>query len=104
MNTSDAMTARMSIGGEGAKDAFTWAFDEAEVGNVSQVYECGKNNDQLLVLCVTGIHDGKYLEWNTPSVKRQLEALVMQDKKAEKTLRPAEEREDPRTGQVGEGG
>lgn len=84
MNTSDAMTARMSIGGEGAKDAFTWAFDEAEVGNVSQVYECGKNNDQLLVLCVTGIHDGKYLEWNTPSVKRQLEALVMQDKKAEK--------------------
>lgn len=86
MNTSDAMTARVSIGGEGAKDAFTWAYGDAKVGEISQVYECGKNNDQLLVLCIAGINDGEYLEWNAPSVKRQLEALVIQDKKAEKLM------------------
>lgn len=83
---SDATNARLAIGGEGAKNAFTWAFDEAEPGQISQVYECGQENDQLLVLCVTGINEGKYLEWNSPNVKRQLEALVMQDKKAEKIM------------------
>lgn len=84
LSTSDAMQLRYSIGGEGVKQAFMWAFDEAKVGDVSQVYECGTNNDRLLVVAVTGINDGDYLAWDNATVKKQLEALVLRDKKAEK--------------------
>ena len=85
-STSDAMSARLSIGGEKTKDAFVWAFGEAEEGQVSQIYECGKENDHLLVIAVAAINDGDYLAWDNPSVKKQLEQLVRQDKKAEKIL------------------
>lgn len=85
-STSDAMNARLSIGGEKTKDAFVWAFGDAEVGQVSQIYECGKDNDHLLVIAVAAINDGDYLAWDNPSVKEQLEQLVRQDKKAEKIL------------------
>lgn len=84
--TTYAMEARMNIGGEQAREAFVWAFNEAKVGDISKVYECGKDNDQLLVICVSGINDGKYRAWDNPTVKSELEALVKQDKKAEKIL------------------
>lgn len=87
-STTDAMSIRMRLGGEnGAKQAFIWAFDEAEAGQVSpMVYECGTNNDQLLVVCVSGINDDDYLAWNNANVKQTLESLVKQDKKAEKIM------------------
>ena len=85
-STSDAMSARLSIGGEKTKDAFVWAFGDAKEGEVSQIYECGKENDHLLVIAVAAINDGDYLAWDNPSVKKQLEQLVRQDKKAEKIL------------------
>ena len=85
-STSDAMDVRYSIGGEGAKQAFIWAFDDAKAGNVSQVFECGKESEQLLVVAVAGINDGSYRKWDCPSVKAQLETLVMIDKKADKIL------------------
>ncbi len=93
-STSDAMTIRYNIGGEGVRDAFIWAFDEAEAGAVSRIYPCGKDNDQFLVLCVTGKNDGDYLEWNNANVKRQLELLVKQDKKAEKILASVQDVKD----------
>ncbi len=86
LTTTAAMNLRYSIGGEGAKEAFIWTFDEAKAGDISRDYECGKNNDQLLVVCVSAINDGDYLAWDNPSVKRQLEMLVKQDKKAEKIM------------------
>ena len=85
-STTYAMNARMNIGGEQAKEAFVWAFNEAKAGEISKVYECGKNNDQLLVICVSGINDGKYLAWDNANVKATLETLVKQDKKAEKIM------------------
>ncbi len=84
--TSDAMQYRTSIGGEGAKSAFIWAYDEAKAGEISAVFECGKENDQLLVIAVEGINDGDYLAWNNPTIKTQLEMLARQEKKAEKIL------------------
>ena len=86
LSTTNAMDIRYNIGGEGAKQAFIWAFDEAEAGNVSPVYECGKNNDQLLVVCVDAINEGKYREWDNANVRQTLEMLVKQDKKAEKIM------------------
>ncbi len=88
--TSSAMAVRASIGGEGAKEAFIWAFDEAEAGQISpKVYECGRDNDRLLVVCVSDINDGDYLAWDNANVKTQLEALVRQDKQAEKIMAEA---------------
>lgn len=86
VSTSEAMSLRYSIGGAGARDPFVWAFDEAEVGDVSKDYVCGKDNDQFLVIAVTGINDDDYLAWDNPTVKEQLRMLVMQDKKAEKIM------------------
>lgn len=84
--TTDAMNQRINIGGEDTKNAFMWAFDKAEAGQVSQIYKCGDNTDQLIVLAVENINDDDYRAWNLPSVKTQLEMLVSQDKKAEKIL------------------
>ncbi len=85
--TGDIMTKRSEIGGEATKEAFLWAFDEAEAGNVSpKVYSCGRNNDHLLVVAVSAINEDEYLSWDNPTVKSELEALVRQDKKAEKLL------------------
>lgn len=86
VSTTEAMNIRSNIGGEGAKQAFIWAFDEAKAGDVSRDFECGKNSDQLLVIAVSAINDGKYLPWDNANVKSQLQQLVMQDKKAEKIM------------------
>lgn len=86
MSTSNAMELRYDIGGEGVRDAFIWTFDEAKEGEVSQVYECGTDNNRLLVVAVSKINDGDYVAWDNPSVKSQLEALVLRDKKAEQIL------------------
>lgn len=85
-STSEAMNVRMNIGGEQCRDAFVWAYGDAEKGQVSKIYECGTNNDHLLVVALVGENDGKYLAWDNATVKQQLETLVKQDKKAEKLM------------------
>lgn len=84
--TTDAMQLRYSLGNEQARAPFLWLFDDAEAGQVSQLYECGKNNDKLLVLAVTSVNDDDYLAWDNANVKETLTQLVMNDKKAEKIL------------------
>ncbi len=63
------------------KDAIRWIFDEAEVGDVSKLYECGAN-DHLLLVAVTGIHEQGYRDREDPKVKEALTALVKNEKKA----------------------
>ena len=92
--TSDAMTLRMNIGGEGAKQAMMWAFEEAEVGEVSKLYECGKENDQLLVVALTAVNKGDYRAWDNPTVKQQLTEMVKAEKKAEKIMAMAKNVKD----------
>lgn len=92
--TSDAMTLRMNIGGEGAKQAMMWAFEEAEVGEVSKLYECGKENDQLLVVALTAVNKGDYRAWDNPNVKQQLTEMVKAEKKAEKIMAMAKNVKD----------
>lgn len=74
------------IGGSGAKDCARWIFDEADAGEVSKLYECGRNGDHLLVVCVTGTNDKGYLPWNNKQVKDFLTQVVKQQKKAEKAM------------------
>lgn len=84
--TTDAMNMRYNLGNEQARAPFLWLFDDAKAGDVSQLYECGKNNDKLLVLAVTSVNDDDYLAWDNANVKEVLNQLVMNDKKAEKIL------------------
>ncbi len=73
-----------NIGNAGnVKETMKWIFDEAEAGQISQLYECGSDNDHLLVAIVTNIHEKGYRPWNDEDVKDYLKQLVTNDKKAE---------------------
>lgn len=74
------------IGGNQAKDCARWIFDEAKAGDVSRLYECGRANDHLLLVCVKATNDEGYLPWNNPTVREYLTTVVKQNKKAEKAL------------------
>lgn len=71
-----------NVGGSGIRDAIKWIF-EAKEGQVSQLFEAGKENDHLLVLCMTKIHPQGYRPWNDAQVKEILKREVIRDKKAE---------------------
>ena len=70
----------------GAKEAVRWALDDAKVGDISRIYECGANKEHLVVLAVTGINDDEYVAWDNKNVKPALEFTAKQNKKAEKAL------------------
>ena len=61
------------------REAMKWIFDAKE-GEVSPLYECG-NNDNLLVVALTGIHPVGYRSFE--SAKDVLRQLVLRDKKFE---------------------
>lgn len=71
-----------NVGGSGIRDAIKWIF-EAKEGQVSQLFEAGKENDHLLVLCMTKIHPQGYCPWDDAQVKEILKREVIRDKKAE---------------------
>lgn len=71
-----------NVGGSGIRDAIKWIF-EAKEGQVSQLFEAGKENDHLLVLCMTKIHPQGYRPWDDAQVKEILKRKVIRDKKAE---------------------
>lgn len=70
-----------NVGGSGIRDAIKWIF-EAKEGQVSQLFEAGKENDHLLVLCMTKIHPQGYRPWDDAQVKEILKHEVIRDKKA----------------------
>ncbi len=65
-------------GVKNTREALKWVFD-AKKGDVSPLYECGDNN-QLLVVAVTGINEEGYLP--VEKVAQQLRLEVVRDKKA----------------------
>lgn len=71
-----------NVGGSGIRNAIKWIF-EAKEGQVSQLFEAGKENDHLLVLCMTKIHPQGYRPWDDAQVKEILKREVIRDKKAE---------------------
>ena len=71
-----------NVGGSGIRDAIKWIF-EAKEGQVSQLFEAGKENDHLLLLCMTKIHPQGYRPWDAAQVKEILKREVIRDKKAE---------------------
>ncbi|MBQ0045947.1 MAG: SurA N-terminal domain-containing protein [Prevotellaceae bacterium] len=83
----DINTAAHGISGiKGTRDALKWVFDEAKVGDVSQLYECG-NNDHLLLVALTGIN--KEGDRSIEKLKDALTAEVKNDKKLDKIMESA---------------
>ena len=64
------------------REAMRWLFDEdTKVGEVSPLYECGEN-DHLLVIMLTGIHEKGYLTSEDEQINTFLTSEVKKDKKA----------------------
>ena len=66
------------------RDALKWIFDSKE-GAVSPLYECGEN-DALLVVGLTKIHEKGYRSLDDEQIKEIVKAEVLKDKKAEKLI------------------
>lgn len=65
------------------RKAIRWIFNEAEVGEVSPLYECGENNN-FLVVALTGINEKGYTSMDKLSLLVNNRARA--DKKAEKII------------------
>lgn len=83
LERADLSSSEHTIGSvRGTKDALRWAF-EANVGEVSGLYECG-DNDRMLVVAVSGITPVGYRSLD--QVKMELSLELAREKKAEKIL------------------
>lgn len=78
----DITTASHNIANiHATREALKWVFDEAKVGDVSQLYECG-SNDHLLLVALTGINKESYRP--VEKVKEFIKDELMTEKKVEK--------------------
>lgn len=88
--TKDITTSTHTLVGiNDTRDALKWLF-EAKEGEISPMYECG-NNDQLLLVVLDKIHPKGYRPYDDPQVKEMLKAEVMRDKKAEQLMAKAKD-------------
>lgn len=77
------------VGINATREAMKWLFDAKE-GEISPMYECG-NNDQLLLVVLDKIHPKGYRSYEDPQVKEFLKAEVLRDKKAEQLMAKAKD-------------
>ncbi|MBR6375561.1 MAG: SurA N-terminal domain-containing protein [Alloprevotella sp.] len=79
--TQSNLSIQQSIGGSGVKDAIKWVFDEAKTGDVSKLYECGRQNDHLLVIGVKSLNTEDYIGLEDESVSKLIKQMAKQKKK-----------------------
>ena len=77
---ADVANSEHNVAGvRSTRETMKWIFD-AKAGEVSPLYECG-DNDQLLVVALSGIHKEGYRD--IASVKDMIKSEVIRDKKYE---------------------
>ena len=82
---SDTRTAQHYVANlRATREALKWIFDAKE-GAVSPLYECGEN-DALLVIGLTKIHEKGYRSLDDEQIKEIVKAEALKDKKAEKII------------------
>lgn len=67
----------------GTRNVLRWIFSDAKVGKVSPLYECG-NNDNLLVVALTGVNEKGYTKMET--IEEALRIQAIKDQKAQKII------------------
>jgi len=70
----------------GTTDALRWVFDKAKVGEVSELYEAGNANDQLLVVMLTAIHKKGQRDIKDENLQDILKQEIIREKKADKLV------------------
>jgi len=89
LEMNDLSTAQHNIANiRATRDALKWLFDAKE-GDVSPLYECG-NNDNLLVLVCSKINPKGCRSLDDKQVKEYIKSEVMKDKQAEILMKKAE--------------
>lgn len=85
----DVTTAQHNLAGvHSTRDAMKWLF-EAKEGEVSQMYECGTNGDNLLLVMLEKVHPIGYRGLDDPQVKEMVKQEVIRDKKADQLIAKA---------------
>lgn len=85
----DVTTAQHYLAGiRSTRDALKWLFDAKE-GEVSQMYECGDNGNNLLIVICDKIHPVGYRGLDDAQVKELVKQEVMRDKKADMLIEKA---------------
>ena len=83
----DVTASAHSIAGiRATREALKWVFDEAKIGNLSQLDECG-SNDHLLLVALTGINKAGYR--SVDKLKDVLTDEIKKEKKVEKLYETA---------------
>ena len=72
----------------GSHDALKWVFEADKENTVSPLYECG-DNDNLLVVGLTKINKKGYMDKSNTMLKEYLKTEVIKDKKAAKLMEKA---------------
>lgn len=66
-----------------SREIVRWAYNEdTKVGDVSEIFYCGKKREHLVVAVLTAIHEEGYADVKEEAIKNQVRQLVIADKKA----------------------
>ncbi len=76
------------------RDLIRWIFDEAEVGSISKINECGQEKDHLLLVAVSATYDKGYFAMEDSQVKEILTAMAKAEKKGAYLLERAKDVKD----------
>ena len=81
-NEFNAMTAAVP-GIEESREVIRWAYnEETKVGDVSEIFYCGKKREHLVVAVLEAIHEEGYADYKEEAVSNSLRQMVINDKKA----------------------
>ena len=81
-NEVNAMAAALP-GIEESREVIRWAFnEETKVGDVSEIFYCGKKREHLVVAVLEAIHEEGYADVKEEAVSNSLRQMVINDKKA----------------------
>ena len=70
-------------GVQNTRDALKWLYDDAKVGDLSEIYRCG-SNDHLMLVSLSGVSKDTYSE---SMVKEHIKEVLTNEKKAEEILK-----------------
>ncbi len=85
LDRSDIYSSEHNVCGVGnTREIMRWLFNDAKKNDVSKLYECGTDNDHMMLIAVTGVNEAGYLPLE--KVKPILKNEILNDKKAEKII------------------
>lgn len=85
LDRSDIYSSEHNVCGVGnTREIMRWLFNDAKKNDVSKLYECGTDNDHMMLIAVTGVNEAGYLPLE--KVKPMLKNEILNNKKAEKII------------------